>query len=147
MSLKKKENNRCFCGSGKKHKNCCKILNEEKTNDKLLNLMIQMNSYADTAQELYKKCIDEGCNDCIDPNNWILNQDNMRDCWENYKLKLEISPDFFRNVMLNNSFSNYMSFMYDTYPIGFGNILKEFYKNKIDCDGAMIFYNLKNNTK
>ena len=46
--------------------------------------------------------------------------------------------------MLNNSFSQYMSFMYNNYPSGFGDKLKENFDKKIISDGAEIFNDLIN---
>ena len=113
-------------------------------NTDLSTIREQMEKYAIKSQELYKICCQEGCKGIINPTSWILNQDTMRKSWEEYKKDMESKPLFFSNLMLNNSFSKYMLFMYNTYPSGFGNKLKECYKNNQVIDGAYIFYNLKN---
>ena len=86
---------------------------------------MEMEKNGNEAHKLYKICCDEGCDGLFDPLIWILNQNKMRCGWENYKLKLENEPEFFKNMMLNNSLSQYMSFMYNTYPSGLGDKLKE----------------------
>lgn len=131
MSSKQKVNNRCLYKSGK---NCC-MKN---------NLTTQMENYYDESHKLYKRCCEDRCDGIVDPVNWIFNQDKMRVMWETYKQDVENKTEIIKNAMLNNSFSKYMDFMYDTYPTGFGNKLKECYDNKINFDGAKIFYNLKN---
>ncbi len=135
-SSKQKSNDKCLCGSGKKYKKCCK--------NELISIRNKMEEYSNKADELYKICINDGCDNLCNPTIWIFNQDKLRDSWEKYIKSTENLPEFIKNSMLNNSYSNYMSFMYNTYPIGFGNKLKECYNNKIDCDGAEIFYKLKN---
>ena len=106
-------------------------------------IISEMQNYAIKSQELYKICCNEGCEGMICPTTWLFNQDSMRNTWETYIKNMDNKPDFFRNMMLNNSHSKYMLFMYDTYPPGFGNKLKECYDNKVDCNGAEIFWNLK----
>ena len=127
---KQKVNDKCLCGSGKKFKKCC----INKTKEEILLLMqkngneetrLLMEKNGNEAHELYKICCDEGCDGLFDPVIWILNQNKMRCAWENYKLKLENEPEFFKNMMLNNSLSQYMSFMYNNYPSGLGDKLKE----------------------
>jgi hypothetical protein len=143
MNSTQRVNEKCLCNSGKNYKKCC--MNKTPQDTRLLHIKEQMEYYSKKSNELYKACYDEGCNGIIDPVTWIFNQDKMRHAWETYKMNTEKSPENLRNVMLNNSFSKYMSFMYDTYPPGFGNKLKKCYDKKINFDGAEWFYNLKNN--
>ena len=67
----------------------------------------------------------------------------MREGWEKYKLDMENEPELFKDLMLNNCLSEYMNFMYDTYPIGYGNKHIECIENNLGFDGAETFYNLK----
>lgn len=109
----------------------------------LSNIRNDMKEYSIKSEELYRVCCDEGYEGLFDPVIWIQNQDKMRKSWEEYKSNMEKKPSFFSKLMLNNSFSKYMSFMYDTYPSGFGNKLEECYNNNEVIDGAEIFYKLK----
>ena len=102
----------------------------------------KMEEYGKKSEDLYKICVEECCDDLPDPITWIHNQDKMRSSWEDYNKDMSSMPDLMRNMMLNNSFSTYMSFMYDTYPDGFGRELKYCYDNNIVCDGAEIFIKL-----
>ena len=58
----------------------------------------------------------------------VADSSKMRIMWDHFK------PSDHLNHLLNtnNSFSNYMNFMYDNYPSGFGNeIMKCYNENKI----------------
>jgi hypothetical protein len=128
MSSKQNRNDRCACNSGKKYKICC--INKA-------NIVSKMEEYSAQSRELYNICCDNGCENLVDPTNWILNQDKMRMAWE--KFKGEIKSDVFMN---NNCFTTYMDFMYNTYPPNFGNKIKECYANNVDFDGANVFVQL-----
>jgi hypothetical protein len=107
------------------------------------NIITDMQNYAIRSEELYKICLNEGCEGIIDPTTWLFDQDSMRYTWEKYIEEFENKPDIIKDMMLNNSYSKYMLFMYDTYPPEFGNKLKECHQKKIDCNGAYIFWKLK----
>ena len=81
---------------------------------------------SDESERLWIACKNDGCDDLPDPTNWLCNQSRMRSMWENYKIKNGNSSTnpFLANLMLNNSFSRYMDFMYTNYPAGFGNKLR-----------------------
>ena len=108
------------------------------------DIIRKLEEYGKKSEELYQICVDE-CGDDLDaPISWIFNQDKMRSSWENYNEKMASMPELMRNIMLNNSFSTYMSFMYDTYPVGFGKEFKYCYDNDTVFDGAEIFIKLTN---
>jgi hypothetical protein len=108
-------------------------------------LKIKMEIMNNVSKELYNKCLtDPGCENLVDPVNWIYNQDKMRTMWEMYKPTYKDQSNLFKMCIANNNFSKYMDFMYDTYPIGFGNKLKECYNKNIPFDGAQEFYSLSN---
>ena len=135
---KHKVNDPCSCGSGKKYKKCCQIELFSKQ-----NLTNKLYEYQEKSKELYTICHDEGCDNLPDPTNWIFNQDKMREMWENYKARCdECDHIMLKNMMLNNSFSKYMEFMYDTYPCGFGNEFKHCYDNEVEFDGTETFSKL-----
>jgi len=116
------------------------LLNDSK-NIKKTKLKELMKSYSKNAIKLHNECLNEKCK-ALDPDSWIANQDKMRKAWEAFNLKLE-NNKVLKKIMLNNSYSNYMQFMYDTYPPGFGNKIAYHFNNGISCDGAEIFANLK----
>lgn len=109
------------------------------------NIITKMEDYHDKSKELYKVCCEEGCENVINPILWIFNQDKMRYMYELHKKNIETQKEPFKTIMLNNSLSKYMKFMYDTYPCGFGNEMKRCYDNNIEFDGANIFIKLMNN--
>lgn len=79
----------------------------------------------------------------LNPTEWLCNQDEMITMWDNFKLSLENSPDFFKTAMLNSEYANYMNFMQASYPRGFGNEMKRSIRNTGAVDGAMLFHILK----
>jgi hypothetical protein len=80
-----------------------------------------------------------------EPVTWIYNQDTMRKMWEDFKDKCEkMGP--FGNMLINNSYGNYMKFMYDNYPAGFRKKMMEAYNRGVGFDGAKAYRELKNNS-
>ena len=104
-------------------------------------LIQQMKKYGDKSEKLYQICLDDFCETVLDPTTWIYNQTGMRKSWENFKEEI-IKTKNIGKLMLNCSFSKYMKFMYDTYPEGFGDAIKNCYENNLDMDGAEIFHKL-----
>jgi len=155
MNSKQKVNDKCLCGSGKKYKKCCLnkqqlimtpsnvtsvqenkkkyCVNKQQLNNITSNVTYKNENKLDNirkAEKMYKLCLDEisidhGYDKLVDPMTWLVNQDDMRKSWEQFLKTLETVPDMLKTIMLNNSFSKYMEFMYNTYPVGFGNEIKE----------------------
>ena len=95
-----------------------------------------MNSNYDVAQDLFLKCKNAGYNDVLSPINWLYNQNKMIESYTNNELMVNIQK---------NEFTDYMDFMCENYPVGFGDRLKEHIKNGKDFDGAEIYLDLINN--
>ena len=76
------------------------------------------------ANELYEECLADACVYVIDPVKWLWHQTKMRKSWEDYKSVMNKNPEIIRHVMMNNSLSRYMDYMYDTYPEGIDIQLK-----------------------
>jgi hypothetical protein len=92
------------------------------------------------ANKLYNICKEENAPNIVTPTVWLLNQDAMRIKWAEYNvLLLNISEDS-KNVLLNSSLSKYMSFMYDSYPDGFGKKLFEYCDNNNDKHPNMKYH-------
>jgi hypothetical protein len=91
---------------------------------KILNTLKDNNN---KAYYLYRICLlDKSINiDIPHPHQWLLFQNNMRELWEAYKAKCE-TISFCRDLLLNSSYANYMSFMYETYPANFSDKIKEY---------------------
>jgi hypothetical protein len=103
----------------------------------------KLEKYGKKSEILYNDCKNEGPMDKLpDPTTWIWNQDTMRTSWEEFQLKLENNTNVMKKILLNNSFSKYMSFMYAAYPPGFGKKIKECYDKNIVCDGTEIYLSL-----
>lgn len=103
-----------------------------------------MKNYEITARKLYEQCIAEDCKGLVDPIQWIMNQDQMRMMWEKFVSKFDhTSNKIITDVLLNNKFSDYMKFMYQTYPAGYGNKLLEGFRKGGWVDGAEIFFTLR----
>jgi hypothetical protein len=81
----------------------------------------KMNKYADRSDVLYKNLREEMSMEysypppC--PNIWLLNQDEMRRMWKEWK-KISSEQPF------ENSLTLYMNYMYEKYPPGYGNAIK-----------------------
>lgn len=105
----------------------------------------QMEKWGLHADQLHRQCIQDKCDDILEPHIWIYKQDSMRKSWESWRENMENKSPVVRQLLDNNSFTKYMDFMYDTYPAGFGNSLTESRENDDYCDGAEIFYNMTNN--
>jgi hypothetical protein len=74
---------------------------------------INYNELLDEANELYLKSKTFDCKS-IDPINWLYNQDKLRNAWE-----------LFESTIIDNEFTQYMRFMFDSFPVGYGEILKK----------------------
>ena len=103
----------------------------------------KMNNNYDLAQELFLKCKNSGCNDILSPINWLYNQNKMLESYDVFK-KSYSNNDLMVNIQ-KNEFTDYMDFMSENYPVGFGDRLKEHIKNGKDFDGAEIYLELINN--
>ena len=97
------------------------------------------------AQRLYKICEEENIQNIVTPTIWLLNQDTMREKWIEYNKLLESVTEESKNILLNNNLSKYMTFMYDSYPEGFGKKLHSCCDNKIDHGNNAGKYNIKYN--
>lgn len=70
----------------------------------------------------------------------------MRNMWNIYKSAYTTNSEFdFEKNMLNNIFSEYMEYMYNTYPPIFCNKMKECNDKGLIFDGLKIFNNLLKN--
>ena len=90
---------------------------------------INYNELLDKANELYlkSKSIDSSS---IDPVNWLYNQDKLRIAWEFFAEKSKnLGP--FESIIMDNEFSQYMKFMYNAFPAGYGEIIKKEAKIKM----------------
>ena len=90
---------------------------------------INYNEQLDKANELYlkSKAIDSNS---ICPINWLYNQDKLRNAWEFFEDKSKnLCP--FENIIMDNEFSQYMKYMYNAFPAGYGEIIKKEAKSKI----------------
>jgi hypothetical protein len=84
---------------------------------------INYNELLDKANELYIKSKTIDCNS-ICPINWLYNQDKLRNAWEFFEDKSKnLGP--FESIIMDNAFSQYMKFMYNSFPVGYGEILKK----------------------
>ncbi len=93
--------------------------------------MTKLEQMANKAEQLWAVCQNDRCDGLPDPTNWLYNQDNMRRIWETSK-----------ESQNNNSYSQYMEFMYNNYPLGFGNEIRKCYKEAKICDGEYIYNKL-----
>jgi hypothetical protein len=90
---------------------------------------INYNELLDKANELYIKSKTIDCNS-ISPINWLYNQDKLRSAWEFFVEKSKnLGP--FESIIMDNEFTQYMRFMYDSFPVGYGEIIKKEAKSKI----------------
>jgi hypothetical protein len=85
----------------------------EKNYDELLN----------EANELYlkSKVID---GNSIDPITWICNQNKLRSSWEMFVEKSN-NLGVYKPIIMENEFSKYMKFMYDSFPAGYCDIINK----------------------
>lgn len=139
----RKLNKLCLCNSGDKYGECCIIFQQPFDRDIVAKRMENIKKKAD---ELYEICLEEDPLkfQSVEPIVWLCNQSKMIESWTMFKNKFNNSPKFLKNIMLNNSFSNYMNFMCDNYPKGFGDKLRENYADE-NYDSAKLFYDLKRN--
>ena len=82
------------------------------------------------ANELYLKSKTIDCNS-IDPVTWIVNQNKLRNSWELFVEKSD-NLGIFKPVIMDNDFSKYMKFMYDSFPAGYCDIIKKAITNNIE---------------
>lgn len=93
--------------------------------------MTKLEQMADKSEQLWAVCQKNyGCDGLPDPTNWLYNQDSMRTMWESIKESQHNNNAFMNIIMFNNSYSEYMDFMYNNYPVGFGNEMRKCYKEK-----------------
>lgn len=119
-----------------------RINNKKIKNDEIIKIRKKMEILNDISKQLYNDCIKETFNDIniLDPVNWLANQENMRKLYESYINKTILSNNTLTENLINNKLIKYMKFMYDNYPIGFGDELIKKCKNKEIWDGAEIYY-------
>lgn len=128
-----------------------RLFNDNKTNNKEIEkLRPKLRELAHKALELYNDFLNDPDHNEKDkdfkPMVWLLNQDRMRHAWNNCKIAAQKHRPIIKNMLLDNVFANYMHFMYDIYPPGFGNILLYQFISNQECDGAEIFYYLEKNS-
>lgn len=82
--------------------------------------IITLKDYFLEAALLYSKCEDKLK---VEPITWVINQDKMRSLYEEYKASLREIPDDLRKCVELMPEIQYCTYMYNTYPIGFGNRL------------------------
>lgn len=129
-------------GDKKKLKNKLKK-DKEKAKEKKKKAEINFIMISDTAEGLYNDCV---CEDLPDPATWIYNQDKMRRMWSSFKEhNTKYKKKNIVNDILDNSYAKYMNFMYDTYPIGFGNEMQKCFREKKSMDCVETFQILKKN--
>ena len=88
------------------------------------------NELLEHANALYMKSKTVDCKS-IDPVTWIYNQDKLRNTWEKFTEKSN-DLGIYTPILLDNEFSKYMKFMYDSFPPGFGNLIKETISSNMD---------------
>jgi hypothetical protein len=81
------------------------------------------NEILDQANELYIKSKTVDCNS-IDPVTWIINQEKLRKSWETFEEKSN-NLGIYKPIIMDNEFSKYMKFMYDSFPAGYGDFIKK----------------------
>ena len=98
------------------------------------NLRNDLSNYIEEAINLYEKAYIDYPH-IIPPDDWLEYQNKMRQEFENI-------PSPF--VTENNTYYNYMKYMYNTYPEHFYDEIIKLSNNKLLHDGAEIYYILKN---
>ena len=106
----------------------------------------QLQEYDNTSKELYAICANE-CEGLPNPTLWIYNQNKMREMWEKWNQHLQNKHPLLKFAFESpcNSYKVYMYYMYNTYPVGFGEYLKNAYTNSHEgemIDGCRIFNEL-----
>jgi hypothetical protein len=91
-----------------------------------------LDKLSEESNKLYNVCKEENVESIVTPSIWLLNQDTMREKWDEYYELLDKVTDGSKEVLMNSSLAKYMSFMYDSYPEGFGKKLFE-YCEKEEC--------------
>jgi hypothetical protein len=81
------------------------------------------NEILEHANELYLKSKKVDCNS-IDPMTWIYNQNKLRNSWEKFIEKSD-NLGIYKPILMDNEFSKYMKFMYDSFPSGYGDLIKD----------------------
>ena len=106
---------------------------------------------AQTATNLYQQALQEEIQyptgyKLLDPPEWIGNQTAMRTMWKKHETDLKTKSACISIFLTNNKFTEYMRFMYSTYPEKFGDTLKQQSQQQcILADGAEVYYMLQNN--
>ncbi len=102
-------------------------IDDNKNLDKLTSIMGKISEHA---KVLWKRAIDEGCENLPDPSNWIFNQDTMREMRDDWcAQKIKHTNSLLQFAYSDNSFSDYMKFMYEHYPPQFGNTIIRLYQH------------------
>lgn len=105
-------------------------------------MMTKLDKLSDESSRLYNICKKEGCENIVSPSIWLLNQDSMREKWAEYHVMLDNVPEGTRKLLVESCLAQYMQFMYENYPAGFGKKLFEY------CEKEEVISNQgKNNLK
>lgn len=133
----------CECNSEDTYKNCCHKDKYSKEEIQIIkDIRNKLSIIGDNAYKLYNNALNDHCEHLLKPTDWLYNETAMRESWNKFKLECNKSGELIRTSMLNNSFSKYMDYMCENYPIGYGKITKEKLTNKQVLDGAKIYYEL-----
>ena len=110
--------------------------------DKLENIKKNLELNFTKSIELYQKCIEEDQDGLIiqPPIKWLYDQDMMRNNWSKFKNTKDAE-------FLTSSYRKYASFMYNSYPEGFGNIISQKIKDVVYVNEAEVFYDLTEDIK
>lgn len=137
-----------------------KILKNSERNNKISQIRKKLQILSKLSKQLYDDCIkdeeisEEEKKQLLNPTKWLSNQQNMREYYEHYiqytkeisEIKIEeignVLDDITVKELVNNKFVKYMKFMYDNYPVGYGETIKAKHKNKEFYDGAEIYYEM-----
>lgn len=115
-----------------------KIYNQEKLENIKKNLELNFTK----SKELYQKCFEEDQDGLIihPPSKWLYEQDTMRNNWSKFKNTKDAE-------FLTSSYRKYSSFMYNSYPEGFGNVIAYNIRDTLDVNEAEVFYDLTEDIK
>lgn len=101
-------------------------------NRNIINMSNTMKMNYHKACELFDLC-QQDFNNCFpdlpNPQQWLLDQKNMRMFWEIYKAKCD-TVKLFNDILLNNHFAKYMDFMYNTYASNFTNMILSYIEQR-----------------
>lgn len=120
------------------------VISEKIKND----IKKELENKYNQAIKLYNICkreLDEDNNIICDPNEWLASQDRYVSSWKKFKNDLLKNDISLGGHLLDTSVGEYMDFMCDSYPMGFGKKIYDATVNDEICDGAEIYYQLIHN--